>query len=105
MKSIVREGSDSKISKKNNRSFEKECKKTGGGRPPREPPLYDPDNEEGSELGLSIEQNVDEQTFNDEPTSVEGSQGSVVRIFRQLTNNTVPLPTRDNDVAITKEVF
>jgi len=48
---------------------------------------------------------VDEQTFNDEPTSVEGSQGSVVRIFRQLTNNTVPLPTRDNDIAITKEVF
>ena len=99
MKSAVREGADIKLAKKSNRSFTKDCKKTGGGRAPKEPPQFDPDHEEGIDLGQSSDR------IDDEPSSVENSQGSVVRVFQQLTNNTVPLPSRHEDVTIANEVF
>jgi hypothetical protein len=99
MKSVVREGADMKMAKKKNRSFAKDCKKTGGGPAPKEPPQFDPDHEEGSGLSQSSER------IDLEPSSAENSQGSVVRVFRQLTNNTVPLPSRNDDVTMTDEVI
>lgn len=99
MKSVVREGADMKMAKKKNRSFAKDCKKTGGGPAPKEPPQFDPDQVEGSGLSQSSER------IDQEPSSAENSQGSVVRVFQQLTNNTVPLPSRNDDVTMTDEVI
>jgi len=99
MKSVVREGADIKMAKKINHSFTKNCKKTGGGRAPKEPPQFDPDHEEVIEWSQSSDRN------DREPSSAENSQGSVIRAFQHLTNNTVPLPSRNDDIPITDEVF
>jgi hypothetical protein len=99
MKSVVRGSADMKMAKKINHSFTKDCKKTGGGQAPKEPAQFDPDHEE------VIEWSQSSKRIDREPSSAENSQGSVVHAFRHLTNNTVPLPSRNDDIAITHEVF
>jgi hypothetical protein len=96
MKTKVRDGADEKAA----RSFSKDCKKTGGGQAPRQPRQLDPDQD-----GVSDQENYHENSYLPNlSSSPNDSQGSHLQVFRDLTNNKVPLQTEFDDAPSQVEV-